>query len=85
MQRLYVRTYKFFYTKSHIKDDKMIFFDGYQQQYRVEELSSQQAIGLLTKQLIEHEETKESAHEIIIRADEMINRSYSYRTNLEKR
>ncbi len=53
----------------------MIFFEGYQQLYRVEELSSKQATLLLTQQLANHKEIKESA-------DEIINRSYSYRTNL---
>ncbi len=37
----------------------MIFFEGYQQLYRVEELSSKQATLLLTQQLANHKEIKE--------------------------
>ncbi len=54
----------------------MIFFEGYQQQYRVEELTSQQAARLLTQQLHTKEETKETAHDIM-------SRFYSYRSNSE--
>ncbi len=53
----------------------MIFFEGYQQQYRVEELSSQQAARILTRQLLRQKETKTSA-------DAIINRTNSFTTNL---
>ncbi len=62
----------------------MIFFDGYQQQYHVEELSYQQAVGILTEQLINKGAAEESNHEIINHVDGMINRSYSYCANFKK-
>ena len=63
-------------TQYHIKDNDMIFFEGFNQGCTVEELSFKQAAWLLAQQLIEGTEPKESI-------DEMLNRSYSYRTNLE--
>ncbi|MCW8929214.1 MAG: hypothetical protein OQL19_03120 [Gammaproteobacteria bacterium] len=55
----------------------MIYFEGYQQLYRIEELSLERATQILEQQLNNDTEAKESTEDII-------NCSYSYRTNLDR-